>query len=200
MYTTLQIWESFSIGLYTARKASWNPAGVEPVHWKPENIITGSLTSGTHRENNLIHLGVNDTKKKKDIRGWKPASKKILGWICGILSLQGVIQERVMLYRGIPVTNVTGIPECEWMKRASPSLWVSICQGFILYRVLSVSNLYPSVSVLKGECWWVSVLKGGCAEGWVCWRMSMLNSECVEWWVCWRVGVLKVECVEGWVC
>jgi len=25
------------------RKAPWNPAGVEPVRWKPANIDTGSL-------------------------------------------------------------------------------------------------------------------------------------------------------------
>ena len=33
-----------------ARKASWNPAGVEPIHWILAYIDPGSRVSGTNRE------------------------------------------------------------------------------------------------------------------------------------------------------
>jgi len=38
----------------TSRKASWNPAGVDPIHWKPVDIDPGSLLSGTHEKCALV--------------------------------------------------------------------------------------------------------------------------------------------------
>ena len=35
------------------QKASWNPAGVEPVHWKLAHIETGLRVSGAHGEKTL---------------------------------------------------------------------------------------------------------------------------------------------------
>ena len=34
----------------SARNASWNPVGVEPIHRKPADIEPGSLMSGTYRK------------------------------------------------------------------------------------------------------------------------------------------------------
>jgi len=36
--------------VYTTRKPSWNPVGVEPIHRKPADIEPGSLMSGTYRK------------------------------------------------------------------------------------------------------------------------------------------------------
>ena len=39
---------------YTARKASWNPTGVDPIHWKPADIDPGLLISGTNKKCTLF--------------------------------------------------------------------------------------------------------------------------------------------------
>ena len=66
---------------HTARKPAWNPAGVEPVHWKPADITDinpGSLKSVQMR--NALEFRVNGTNQKHGgIRGRKPAPKKLLG-------------------------------------------------------------------------------------------------------------------------
>jgi len=38
---------------YTARKTSWNPAGVEPVHWKLVHMNPGARVSGTNWKSTL---------------------------------------------------------------------------------------------------------------------------------------------------
>jgi len=53
IYMYLLIYWQFGRLVDIARKASWNLAGVGPIHWKPANIDPGSLISGTTRESNL---------------------------------------------------------------------------------------------------------------------------------------------------
>ena len=61
-----------------ARKASWNPTGVEPIHYKPANIDPGTLSSGTNRKVRLFRIhGTNQTKGC--IRGRGPTSKSFSG-------------------------------------------------------------------------------------------------------------------------
>ena len=40
--------------MYTVRKASWNQAGVEPVHWKQAHIETRSRVGGKNQEWTLV--------------------------------------------------------------------------------------------------------------------------------------------------
>ena len=62
----------------SARKTSWNPVGVEPVHWKPEDINPGPLNWVQMR--NARQFGANGTNQiKRCIRGRKPAAKKLFG-------------------------------------------------------------------------------------------------------------------------
>ena len=58
------------------REASWNPAGVEPVHWKRARMDPGSRVNGTNRERTLVW---GEWYKSDQSRGTgsKPASKKL---------------------------------------------------------------------------------------------------------------------------
>jgi len=72
----------------TARKASWNPADIEPVHWKSA-ASTPAHSNCWKSESNLV--GVNGYKSNKIVyTGSKPASKKLLGRI---------VQERISFHR-----------------------------------------------------------------------------------------------------
>jgi len=70
---------SFETSLCSSeRNASWNPAEVEPIHWKPADINPGSLNSGTNRKVGQFWVdGTNQTKGC--IRGRNPTTKKLLG-------------------------------------------------------------------------------------------------------------------------
>ena len=46
----VRVYICISIFMHIRRKASWNPEGVEPVHWKSADIHPGSLNSGTTRK------------------------------------------------------------------------------------------------------------------------------------------------------
>jgi len=75
---------------YTARKASWNPAGVKAVHWEPADINHGLIKWAKIR---MYFSGANGTNQTKAcIQGRNPAPKKLLGsyetyliHICSIL-------------------------------------------------------------------------------------------------------------------
>jgi len=72
----------YSLQVYTTRKTSWNPAGVEPVHSilgisTPAHVLVVQIGKG-------LQFGMNGTNQTKDeIRGRNPASKKVLGWFAG---------------------------------------------------------------------------------------------------------------------
>jgi len=66
------------IYIHTTRKASWNPGGVEPIHWKLAHIEPSSRISGTHQKYTLVSKFIVQIKQKGDT-GVDPASKKLLG-------------------------------------------------------------------------------------------------------------------------
>jgi len=47
-------------------KAFWNPAGVEPIHWKLEHIDPASRVSGTNQERSLFQSEWYKSKKRRD--------------------------------------------------------------------------------------------------------------------------------------
>ena len=95
--------------MYAARKASWNPAGVEPIHWIPADINPGSLKwvqMGNARE-----FGANGINHKKGcIRGRKPAKSRIqevcwavcVMWLCLVCEKNSVLSgtRHAVVYAG----------------------------------------------------------------------------------------------------
>jgi len=83
------IWMSHVTHMNPARKASWNPAGVNPVHWKTAEINPDSLQMGTNEKCTLVrskwyksHTKVytgSKTRSQEASWGRKPAHKKLLG-------------------------------------------------------------------------------------------------------------------------
>jgi len=57
---------------------SWNPADIEPVHWKPPDIDSCSLIMVQIEY--TLEFGVGGTHQTKGgYRGWKPGFEKLLG-------------------------------------------------------------------------------------------------------------------------
>jgi len=77
IYVYIQAYTSSTARLrYTARKASWNKAGVEPVHqYRPR--LTKNWFSGSNPKCFVRDNGTNSTKEGH--RGRNPVSKKLLG-------------------------------------------------------------------------------------------------------------------------
>jgi len=52
------------VHMLTARKTSWNPAGVNPVHWIPSVVNPGSLVSGTNRQCTSVRSWCHKSNKR----------------------------------------------------------------------------------------------------------------------------------------
>ena len=64
--------------VYAARKKSWNPAGVEPVHWKLAHIDLAHVLVVQIR--NELEFGVNGTNPRKGHKGVEiPHPRSFLG-------------------------------------------------------------------------------------------------------------------------
>jgi len=64
-----------------AQKASWNPVGVEPIHWKPAHINSGSPVSGTNQKRTLVRSKWYDSNKKGGTRAGTPHPRSFLGGV-----------------------------------------------------------------------------------------------------------------------
>jgi len=64
---------------HTARKASWNPAGVEPVLWKSADIKLSSFKLVKIRKYLSSELMVHIKQVKEGIRGRNPVYKRLVG-------------------------------------------------------------------------------------------------------------------------
>jgi len=63
---------------HPARKSPWNPAGIEPVHWKPADINPGALKWVKIKMHVSLELMIH-IKQKGGSRGRTPAPKKLSG-------------------------------------------------------------------------------------------------------------------------
>ena len=52
------------VHMLTARKTSWNPAGVNPVHWIPSVVNPGLLVSGTNRQCTSVRSWCHKSNKR----------------------------------------------------------------------------------------------------------------------------------------